>query len=194
MLCAPWQTGRRCDSLPRMAKNTSRRTFLRTAPIAAAAGFPLTDSLMAMAQAAPGADVVAAAQPIKLFKADELAADMKALDAKPDDNRLYESKAIPVQIILTTEKHKSATEFEWHEGRDHIIQIIDGSTLYEVGGTPTGTKVMGPGEWHATGSTGSKSIILVKGDMMVIPRGTLHKRSTEDSVTFMLISNPAPAK
>jgi quercetin dioxygenase-like cupin family protein len=119
---------------------------------------------------------------------------MKALDAKPGDNRLYDSKAIPVQIILTTEKHKSATEFEFHAGRDHIIQIIDGSTLYEVGGTPTGIKPLGPGEWHATGSQGSKSIILVKGDMLLIPRGTLHKRSTEDSVTFMLISNPAPAK
>jgi mannose-6-phosphate isomerase-like protein (cupin superfamily) len=177
-----------------MAKNTSRRSFLRTAPIAAAAGFTLADSMMAMAQAAPGADVNAAAQPIKLFKANELADDMKALDAKPGDNKLYASNAIPVQIILTTEKHKSATEFEWHEGRDHVIQIIEGSTLFEVGGTPTGTKVMGPGEWHATGSTGSKSILLVKGDMMVIPRGTLHKRSTEDSVTFMLISNPAPAK
>jgi mannose-6-phosphate isomerase-like protein (cupin superfamily) len=180
-----------------MAKNTSRRNFLRTAPVAAAAGFTLTDSLMAMAQAdqaAQGAYVNTVAQPIKLFKADELAADMKALDAKPGDNRLYESKAIPVQIILTTEKHKSATEFEWHEGRDHVLQIIDGSTLYEIGGTPTGTKVMGPGEWHATGSVGSKSMILVKGDMLVIPRGTLHKRSTEDSVTFMLISNPAPAK
>jgi uncharacterized protein YjlB len=35
---------------------------------------------------------------------------------------------------------------------------------------------------------------MVKGDMLVIPRGVLHKRSTEDSVTFMLISNPAPAK
>jgi quercetin dioxygenase-like cupin family protein len=149
---------------------------------------------MALAQAAPGADANAAAQPIKLFKADELAADMKALDGKPGDNRLYASTAIPVQIILTTEKHKSAAEFEWHEGRDHIVQIIDGSTLYEVGGTPTGTKVMGPGEWHATGATGTKSMILVKGDMLVIPRGTLHKRSTEDSVTFMLISNPAPAK
>ena len=177
-----------------MAKNTSRRNFLRTAPIAAAAGFTLTDSLMAMAQAAPGADVNAAAQPFKLFSAKDLDADMKALDAKPGDNRLYESKVIPQQIILTTEKHKSATEFEWHEGRDHVAQIIDGSTLYEVGGTPTGTKVMGPGEWHATGSTGSKSIIMGKGDMLLIPRGTLHKRSTEDSVTFLLISNPAPAK
>ena len=178
-----------------MAKNTSRRSFLRTAPIAAAAGFTLADSLMAMAQAAPGADVNAAAQPIKLFKANELADDMKALDAKPGDNKLYASTAIPVQILLTTEKHKSGAEFEWHEGRDHIIQIIDGSTLYEVGGTPKGGHVnKGPGEWLAPSSEGSKSIILVKGDMMVIPRGTLHKRSTEDSVTFMLISNPAPAK
>jgi uncharacterized protein YjlB len=178
-----------------MAKHTSRRNFLRTAPVAAAVGFTLSDALMAMAQAAPGADVNAAAQPIKLWKASELADDMKALDAKPGDNRLYDSKSIPVQIVLTTEKHKSAAEFEWHEGRDHIVQIIDGSTLYEVAGTPTGTKVMpGTGEWHATGSTGSKSILMMKGDMLVIPRGTLHKRSTEDSVTFLLISNPAPAK
>jgi uncharacterized protein YjlB len=180
-----------------MAKQTSRRNFLRTAPIAAAAGFTLTDALAAMAQgatAAEGAEVNAAAQPIKLWTAKDLAGDVLALAAKPGDNKLYESKSIPVQIILTVEKHKSAAEFEWHEGRDHIIQILDGSTLYEVGGTPTGTKVMGAGEWHATGSTGSKSILLGKGDVMLIPRGTLHKRSTADSVTFMLISNPAPAK
>ena len=178
-----------------MAKKTSRRNFLRTAPVAAAAGFTLADSLAALAQAGgPGGDVVAAAQPFKLFKAGELETDMKTLDEKPGDNRLYESKAIPVQIILTTEKHKSAAEFEWHEGRDHVLHVIEGSTLYEIGGTPKGTKVMGPGEWHSTGSEGSKSILLGKGDMLVIPRGTLHKRSTEDSVTFMLISNPAPAK
>jgi mannose-6-phosphate isomerase-like protein (cupin superfamily) len=177
-----------------MANKTSRRNFLRTAPVAAAVGFTLTDALTALAQAAPGADVVAAAQPFKLWSAKELDADRAALDAKPGDNRLYESKAIPEQIILTTERHKSATEFEWHEGRDHVLYVLDGSTVYEIGGTPTGTKVMGPGEWHATGSTGSKSMVLGKGDMLLIPRGTLHKRSTEDSVTFLLISNPAPAK
>ncbi len=179
-----------------MANKTSRRNFLRTVPVAVAAGFALTDALLAMAQAgAPGADLVAAAQPFKLWTANELADDTKALDAKPGDNRLIDSKSIPVQIILTVEQHKSATEFEWHENRDHIVQIIDGSTLYEVGGTPTGTKVMpGQGEFHATGSTGSKSILMGKGDMLLIPRGTLHKRSTEDSVTFLLISNPNVVK
>jgi mannose-6-phosphate isomerase-like protein (cupin superfamily) len=176
-----------------MAKNTSRRNFLRTAPIAAAAGFTLADSLVAMAQVgAPGADINAAAQPFKLWSAKDLDADRAALNAKPGDNRLYESKAIPEQVVLTTEKHKNATEFEWHEGRDHLLYVLDGSTVYEVGGTPTGTKVMGPGEWHATGSSGSKSMVLGKGDMLLIPRGTLHKRSTEDSVTFLLISNPVP--
>ena len=175
-----------------MAKNTSRRTFLRTAPVAAAAGFSLTNSLMAAAQAgaaSPGADVAAAAAPFKLFMGKDLDADAKALQAKPGNNNLLmQSAGFPCAIVMTTEVHASAKEFEWHEGRDHIIQIIDGSTLYEVGGTPTGAHVMGPGEWHATGSTGSKSILLGKGDILVIPRGTLHKRSTEDSVTFYLLS------
>ena len=143
----------------------------------------------AQASPAAGADLVAAALPYKLFTAKELDADAKASLAKPGDNTLlHQAAGIPVAIVMTTEVHKSATEFEWHEGRDHVIQIIDGSTLYEVGGTPTGTRSIGPGEWHATGSTGSKSIILGKGDILVIPRGTLHKRSTEDSVTFYLIS------
>ena len=184
-----------------MANKTSRRNFLRTAPVAAAAGFTLAESLTAMAQAAAttvqeGEQVNAAAQPFKLWTGKELDADRAALDAKPGDNRLHpETAGAPMQIVLTTEKHKSAPEFEWHEGRDHIVQIIDGSTLYEVGGTPTGAKVMpGTGEWHATGATGSKSILMVKGDMLLIPRGTLHKRSTEDSVTFLLISNPVPPK
>lgn len=179
-----------------MAKKTSRRNFLRTAPLSAAAGITLADTFTALAQAPnmSGEQVAAAAQPYKLFKAEELQSDMKALDEKPGDNRLYESKSIPVQIILTTEKHKSATEFEWHEGRDHVLQVIEGSTLYEIGGTPKGVKQLGPGEWHATSAEGSKSVMLGKGDMLIIPRGTLHKRSTEDSVTFMLISNPAPAK
>ncbi|MEO6805730.1 MAG: hypothetical protein ABI286_07275 [Edaphobacter sp.] len=31
-----------------------------------------------------------------------------------------------------------------------------------------------------------------KGDMLMVPRGTPHKRSTEESVTFYLISTTGP--
>jgi mannose-6-phosphate isomerase-like protein (cupin superfamily) len=180
-----------------MAKMTTRRNFLRTAPVAAAAGFTLTDSLFAAGQAAdgPGSDVNAAAAPFQFFPQKTLDADMKALQAKPGNNNLFDAKGLPLTIVMTTETHHSATEFEWHEGRDHIVQIVDGMTLYEVGGTPTAGHVnKGPGEWLSPTATGTKSILMGKGDMLVIPRGTLHKRSTEDSVTFLLISTPGVVK
>jgi mannose-6-phosphate isomerase-like protein (cupin superfamily) len=186
-----------------MAKNTSRRNFLRTAPVAAAAGFTLADTLLAAAQApakppapsaaasgaAPGADVAAAAVPFQYFANKTILTDADGLQASPGNVNFVDQKpGLPCAIVLTVEVHKSAAEFEWHEGRDHIIQIIDGSTLYEVGGVPKNGRMTKPGEYLAPASEGSRSILMAKGDMLVIPRGTPHKRSTEDNVTFLLIS------
>jgi mannose-6-phosphate isomerase-like protein (cupin superfamily) len=101
---------------------------------------------------------------------------------------LFQSKALPFAVTLTTETKKSATEFEYHEGRDHVIQIVEGTTLYEVGGTPKNARNVKPGEWLAPISEGSTAITMKKGDMLILPRGTPHKRSTEGSVTLTLIA------
>jgi hypothetical protein len=172
-----------------MATKTSRRTFLRTAPVAAVAGLSLTERLTFAQAASPGAEVAAAAVPFQFFSSKELDADMKALQAAPGNKNLVDQKpGFPNAIVMTTETHKSATEFEWHEGRDHMVQVIDGMTLYEVGGIPKNGRNTKPGEWLAPASEGAKSIMMMKGDTLLIPRGTPHKRSTEDSVTFILIS------
>ena len=174
-----------------MAKNTSRRNFLRTVPVAAAAGFTLTNHQMLAAQAgaSQGANVAAAPVPTKLFTAKQIEAAAKKLEAAQGNNNLVDQVAgFPCAIVMTTETAKSAKEFEWHEGRDHIVQIIDGTTLYEVGGKPKNGRSTKPGEWLAPASEGSESILMGKGDMLTIPRGTPHKRSTEDAVTFLLIS------
>jgi len=167
-----------------MGTNASRRNFLRTAPIAAAAGFALSS---AAAQAADGPGE--AQVPFQVFPAKTLEADAAALQAKPGNHNLLDGSAgFPCGIVMTTEATKSAKEFEWHEGRDHIVQILDGATLYEVGGTPKDTHKLREGEWLAPVCEGSKAIVLTKGDMLVIPRGVPHKRSTGTSVTFLLLS------
>ena len=178
------------------SQRTSRRSFLRTAPAAAAAGIALAESLSASAQTPEhGVEVNSAAVPLQFFSAKTLDADAKALMAAPGDNKLFDAKNLPLTVVMTFEQHKSAKEFEWHEGRDHIVQILDGSTLYEVGGKPTAGHVnKGPGEWLTPTAEGTKSILMGKGDMLVLPRGTLHKRSTEDTVTFLLISSPGVVK
>jgi quercetin dioxygenase-like cupin family protein len=167
--------------------NPGRRDFLRTAPAVAAAGLALTDaslfSSIAEAQEAPAADGPA----FQLFTAETLHGDVDALNGSPGNKNLVGYKSLAV--VMTTETAKSGKAFEWHEGRDHVFHILEGSTVYEVGGTPKNGHSTGPGEWLAPESEGATTYTLNKGDMLVIRRGTAHKRTTKDSVTFMLISS-----
>ena len=176
-----------------MVNDQSRRNFLRTAPLAAAVTLSLTNKLVLAADGGQGAGSAAPPQPFQVFTAEKLADAMKALQAKPGNDNLYEPKALPLTIVLTTEEKKSQKEFEYHEGRDHVFLILDGTTKYELGGTPKGARSTKPGEWLAPASDGATTLTLKKGDMLVIPRGTPHKRSTEGSVTLTLISTTGTA-
>jgi mannose-6-phosphate isomerase-like protein (cupin superfamily) len=171
-----------------MAKDQTRRNFLRSAPLVATATLPLTEKFLLASTTTQNNAVTATPQSFQVYTADKLSDAMKTLQAKPGNDSLFDSKALPFTIVMTTEEKKSAKEFEYHEGRDHILQILDGTTFYEVGGTPKNARNIKPGEWLAPTSEGSTSLTLHKGDMLVIPRGTPHKRSTEASVTLMLIS------
>lgn len=165
-----------------MAKTTSRRRFLQTAPLAAAAGVPLSASLLTAEPPAPPV-------PFKLVTAQTLAEQTSALEAKPGNYSFFENTPAPLLCVLTVEKAKAAKEFEWHEGRDHIFQVLDGETVYEVGGTPANGHATKPGEWLAPTSQGATTMTLKKGDVLIIPRNTPHKRSTASSVTFYLFSS-----
>jgi mannose-6-phosphate isomerase-like protein (cupin superfamily) len=163
-----------------------RRDFLGALPVAAMATVALGDSLaspsFAKAQTAPPSGEAG----FFLFTAKSLADDQSALDANPGNKNLLDARTFT--LALTTERAKSAAEFEWHEGRDHIFQILEGSTVYEVGGTPKGAHSKGPGEWLAPESDGAATLTLNKGDLLVIRRGTPHRRKTAESVTLLLIS------
>jgi len=97
-------------------------------------------------------------------------------------------------VILTVETAKRAPEFEYHDGRDHVLYLLAGPTVYQVGGTPKGAHSTRPGEWLAPESEGAVTYKLKKGDMLVLPRGTPHKRLTEGSVTLLLVSPMGTAK
>jgi mannose-6-phosphate isomerase-like protein (cupin superfamily) len=174
-------------------KNSSRRNFLRTAPVAAAAGLALTDTLLFASQAGGPSAPPAVPAAFQLFTAQAIQDDIKALQAGGNNN-LVDARTMPCTVVLTTEVAKSAKEFEWHEGRDHLLQILEGTTVYEVGGTPNDGRNTKPGEWLAPAAVGAATLTLKKGDMLVIPRGTPHRRSTAESVTFLLISPMGTAK
>lgn len=173
-------------------QNPARRHFLRAAPAVAAASLVLADpSLFALpAGSAPES-------PAAKFKIIS-AADMEKAIAKAEASSgnitlVAEKGGVDFSMVLTTEKGKIAPEFEMHQHRDHIFQVLEGSTIYEVGGTPKGGRTIGPGEWRGPEVEGATRITLNKGDRLILPRGTPHKRSTPGHVTFTLISPGEPA-
>ena len=170
-------------------QESSRRNFLRTATVAAAAGFTLSDAKL-FAAPVQGQGTAATPDSFKVYTAEHLTEEWQALDKAPANKTIVINANY--SIILTVEKAKSAKEFEWHEGRDHVIQIVDGTTDYEVGGTPKGGHSTGPGEWLAPESEGATKMTLKKGDMLLVPRGTPHKRSTTDNVRLTIISSIGP--
>jgi quercetin dioxygenase-like cupin family protein len=170
-----------------MPKIWNRRTLLQTAPLAAASLMLAGKELAAEGTTAYGAESAAPAS-FQLITADQLLEAEHGVQAAPGNHTLVAVPGVRFTMVVTTEEKKAGKEFEYHEARDHIFQILEGSTTYEVGGTPQNPHQTKPGEWLAPASAGNTSLTLHKGDTLVIPRGTPHKRSTADSVTFILIS------
>lgn len=177
------------DTFASGIQNPSRRGFLRTAPAAAAAGLALADALALPPSAAAQNGTVK----FKLISAAEIEKDIQNAEANSGNVTLVPEKGVGFSMVLTTEKAKTAPEFEMHQHRDHVFQILEGSTIYEVGGTPKGGRMIGPGEWRGPNVDGATKVTLDKGDRLIVPRGTPHKRTTPERVTFTLISPGEPA-
>lgn len=168
-------------------ESLERRKFLCTMPVATAAGMILAESsLFASPAAAQQMKMTEDDGSYKEIEASEIKDAIDNLEANPGNKTLYHSKT--VALTLTCEKAASAKEFEWHEHRDHVFHILEGSTFYELGGTPQNAHSTGPGEWLAPASQGATSVTLNKGDYLVIPRGTPHRRTTKHSVVLALIA------
>ncbi|HUZ94258.1 MAG TPA: hypothetical protein VMU57_05030 [Edaphobacter sp.] len=171
-----------------MANVQTRRNFLWTAPLAAAA-LPLTDTLL---HAAPADSEAGQGATFKVFPAATLEGMVKNLEEAPAAKDIVTGK-VGVSITISAEEKKAAKEFEYHQHRDHVFQVLDGSTQYELGGTPKNARQTKPGEWLAPESEGHTTITLNKGDMLVVPRMTPHKRTTEGAVSLLLINATSPA-
>ena len=163
---------------------TDRRWFLVRASAAAAAGLTIAGETFNPPRAA--AQTVPTSVGVHSFTAASLHDAIANLAANPGNNTIVDDKTFIV--MLTVERDKAQKEFEWHEGRDHVFQILDGSTAIEVGGTAKNAHSSKPGEWNAPESENAVKVELNKGDMLIIPRGVPHRRTTTGSVTLMLIS------
>lgn len=178
-----------------MAKRQTRRNFLRSAPLAAAA-LPLAETLLPstmQAQAAPDVNARPLGPP-QAYTAEQIADSLKMLKAAPGNKDLIKIKGIGTSANLTVEGKKSGAEFEFHSFKDHVFYVLDGSTTYLVGGTPKGAHAVGVGDWLAPECEGYMTVQMKKGDFLSVPRMTPHKRITEVGVSLLQVNGIDPSR
>lgn len=99
---------------------------------------------------------------------------------------------MPYNIRMYSENQKSQKNFEIHEFKDHFVQVMAGTLQFDIGGVPIDASTTEKGEQIAQNVKYSKLVTLGVGDVLVIPRGTPHKRIVTDSSVFLMMSIDAP--
>ena len=56
-----------------------------------------------------------------------------------------------------------------------------------MGGSLTDANEISPGEWRSKAASGTKNVAIRKGDLIVVPRGTVHQRTVTGKGFSMIL-------
>jgi len=120
-------------------------------------------------------------------------------DNKVED--LIGGAGMELRVAVQHEKNKTGAAAELHDASDDVYYVLEGSATLVLGGKLDAPKEVEPGEWRSARIIDGRTVEIKKGDLVVVPRGTPHQRSTAgQDFTMLLIKvyaepiKPAPVK
>ena len=107
---------------------------------------------------------------------------------QPDNkvSELIDSTGMQLRVAVQHEKNRAGAAAELHDASDDVYYVLEGTATLTLGGKLDAPKETDPGEWRSPKIIDGKSFEIKKGDLIVVPRGTPHQRSTENK-DFMMI-------
>lgn len=110
---------------------------------------------------------------------------------------LIGGEGMELRVAVQHEKNTTPANAELHDDSDDVYYVLAGSATLTLGGTLDNPREAEPGEWRGAAITGGRKIDVKKGDLIIVPRGTPHQRSTANQdFTMVLIkvyAEPRPA-
>jgi len=107
----------------------------------------------------------------------------------PDNKteELIDSAGMQLRVAVQHEKNKTGAAAELHDASDDVYYVLDGSATLVLGGKLEAPKETDPGEWRSPRIVDGKTFEIKKGDLVVVPRGTPHQRSTANQDFTMIL-------
>jgi mannose-6-phosphate isomerase-like protein (cupin superfamily) len=108
---------------------------------------------------------------------------------QPDNKteELIDSGGMQLRVAVQHEKNKTGAAAELHDASDDVYYVLDGSATLVLGGKLDAPQEVEPGEWRSPHIVDGKTIEIKKGDLVIVPRGTPHQRSTANKDFTMIL-------
>jgi mannose-6-phosphate isomerase-like protein (cupin superfamily) len=128
-----------------------------------------------------------AARPFVVMSSQSLDDLQKTL--KPDNktSELIDSAGMQLRVAVQQENNKTGAAAELHDASDDVYYVLDGSAMLVLGGKLEAPKEVEPGEWRSPRIVDGKTVEINKGDLVIVPRGTPHQRSTAGKDFTMIL-------
>ena len=134
-----------------------------------------------------------ATRPFVVMTGQSLADVQKSVQPENKAAELIDSGGLQFRVAVQHEKNRTGAAAELHDASDDVYYVLEGSAMLVLGGRLEDPKETDPGEWRSPRIVDGKSFEIKKGDLIIVPRGTPHQRSTENK-DFMMILNKVYAE
>jgi mannose-6-phosphate isomerase-like protein (cupin superfamily) len=138
------------------------------------------------------------ARPFVVMTARTLAeVERKLHPATNKGEELIGGEGMELRVVVQHENNLAAAAAEIHDASDDVYYVLEGTATLTLGGRLEAPKEVEPGEWRGPRIDGGQTFDVKKGDLVIVPRGTPHMRSTVGKDFSMLLvkvfDKPLPA-
>ncbi len=140
-------------------------------------------------------------RPFVVMTAQTLAdVERKLHPATNKGEELIGGEGMELRVVVQHENNLAAPAAEIHDASDDVYYVLEGMATLTLGGRLEAPKEIEPGEWRGPRIEGGQNFDVKKGDLVIVPRGTPHMRSTTGKDFAMILIKvfdkplPAPKK
>jgi mannose-6-phosphate isomerase-like protein (cupin superfamily) len=177
----------RKDFPSRPRRGTLRALRLITVPLSlnltAVAFLLFTSAIVVSAQRKPSE----ATRPVVVMSSQSLDDLKQKLQPGNKTEELIDSAGMQLRVAIQHEKNKTGAAAELHDASDDVYYVLEGGATLVLGGKLETPKEVEPGEWRSPRIIDGKTFEITKGDLVVVPRGTPHQRSTANKDFTMIL-------
>ena len=113
----------------------------------------------------------------------------KTLEQKPGNTNedIATAAGTQMRVAIFHDENRVNDNVEIHDGSDDIYYVLKGTATLMLGGTLDTPNEISPGEWRSKTATGGQRVVIKKGDLIMVPRGTPHQRTVTDKKFSMIL-------